>query len=516
MFRHSIPLILCTALAAGAATITGPGVCYDVGKGSFSQDPAARGTADTVLCWAASASNLIQYWQDSHYKGHAAPGTPNGLNGTTYGKPAGTRYLQVYEKFLQESAQDEGGGQALAFDWWFMDKHTEELKDARKAYYPGFSSPAYTADYLFENPTLEKFRKDLEQAFAVQGQAAGLNIWQICRTEKPGTFPSKTRFHAITCWGYETDAAGRLTALFLADSDDCAYGVFKVHVATRTTADPFTGRRFASITLYTDDDIDGYSPGEYEPNLHSLAAISTPKDMAKPAAAPNAAPAKADRVNTALTGSISAAAPIQVGNGRDLVIFSADTLKLKSAKGDSPALSVAAGSLASISALSGGGKCSVQNHGRLCLHHGDVKLKGLQNHGYLEIMQGGSVALTGVANAGRMALHGCKSAVLKGSLRNSGTLLICGKSPAAFRDTTLDSTGGTVILGQDSAGASPTTITFTAADGKSCSITSSAKAPAVLKDVTISATEIRGTSPAACIRNATISGNPQISGVKVD
>ena len=499
---------LCAALPGQAGAVFGPGVCYDVGKGSYSADARVKDTPDTVLCWAASSSNLIQYWQDSYFKAHALPGTPNGMNPQAYGDPQGTRCLNVYEKFLASSSGDEGGTQVDALNWWFKNTAIKEL-GAKEAYYTVFDAQPAAAEarsYLMEDPTPAQFREMLEKAFRFRGQAAGLYVWQINRRERPGTMPSKSRFHAITCWGYETGSSGGPTALYLSDSDDYAFGVFLVHVACREIFDPFSGMRYPSIVFYTDDAVDGYQPGEYEPNLHSACAILTSECAAKPRRMPNADPAAAPRENTCLPAGTALNADLQVGNGGNCVLLHAESLKLDAA------LRVCRGSLASVAALSAR---AVQNDGKLYLRGGANVLNGVRNNGYLECVGADSVVLHGADNPGRLALRGNKSAVVDGAdLRNRGTLLLCGKGAIRFENAALDTTGGTVLLGRDTTGCTPTALRFSDAEGHTLTITSAPNAVGELHNVRITPTAIEGAGPGAVIRHVKVSGNPKFSRVR--
>ena len=511
MNKTAIPwALLLAAPPCLAGAVFGPGVCYDVGKGSYSADARVKDTPDTVLCWAASSSNLIQYWQDSHHRALARPGTPNGVNPQTYRDPQGTRYLNVYEQFLASSTGDAGGLQVDALNWWFKNAPMKEL-GGKEAYYSAFDAQPAAAEarsYLMEEPTLAQFREMLERAFRFRGQAAGLYVWQINRRERPGTMPSKSRFHAITCWGYETNPAGEPSALYLSDSDDRAFGPFLVHVDRREIHDPFSGMRYPSIVFYTDDDVDGYQPGEFEPNLHSACAILTPEGVAKPRPMPNANPAAAARENTLLPAGAALNADLQVGNGSNCVLLHAEGLKLDAA------LRICGGSLASVAALSAR---SVQNDGKLYLRGGCNSLRSLQNNGYLECVGADTIVLRGTSNAGRLALRGNKSAVVKGgALRNSGTLLLCGSSAIRFDNAALDSAAGTVLLGQHPTGCTPTELRFTDADGHTLSITSAPNAVGELHNVTITPTAIRGHGPNAALRRVKITGNPNLINVKVD
>ena len=58
-------LLLTGALTAPAAEVWAPGVSIDGGWYDYHKTGSNDGTmADTAMCWAASASNVISWWQN--------------------------------------------------------------------------------------------------------------------------------------------------------------------------------------------------------------------------------------------------------------------------------------------------------------------------------------------------------------------------------------------------------------------------------------------------------------------
>lgn len=93
---RSVLLLLALLSAQAVADVTiASGNVYDVGKYSYrTVSGLPQAYNDTAMCWAAAASNVIQYWQDT-YGRYAAQGTPQGANDTVYTQPAGTGALAV-------------------------------------------------------------------------------------------------------------------------------------------------------------------------------------------------------------------------------------------------------------------------------------------------------------------------------------------------------------------------------------------------------------------------------------
>lgn len=236
-------LSLLAALTAQAAVTvsTTTGHVYDVGKGSYSSDENVTDKSDKELCWAAAASNLIQHWQDCYYAKHDTGETPaNGLNDNNYTSPTGTQYLAVFDAF-RDNWEDAPGLASNGFQWWFLGKDKvdadasgdlEENADPA-GYYQGIftgTTTCYVQQDLLSaadregHPQEECFRQTMDAALEKAGRGVSLGIYI---TDKDGNIGSG---HAITCWGYETNADGTLSAIYITDSDDYYYGATKVRV----------------------------------------------------------------------------------------------------------------------------------------------------------------------------------------------------------------------------------------------------------------------------------------------
>ncbi|MCI6980807.1 MAG: IdeS/Mac family cysteine endopeptidase [Akkermansia muciniphila] len=236
-----LSLLAALTVQAAVTVSTTTGHVYDVGKGFYSTDENVTDKSDSELCWAAAASNLIQHWQDYYYGKHDDGKTPpNGLNGNNYTSPTGTQYLAVFDAF-RDNWEDAGGLAGYGFQWWFLGKDkvaadaSDNLeKNADSAgYYQGIftgTTPCYVQQELLtaaERGNLSQeacFRKTMDAALGKAGQGVSLGIYIADENGEIGSG------HAITCWGYETDADGKLSAIYITDSDDRYYGATKVRV----------------------------------------------------------------------------------------------------------------------------------------------------------------------------------------------------------------------------------------------------------------------------------------------
>lgn len=237
----SLPL----TMTASADTV-GSGVFYDVGKISFSSDENAKTPegsevdSDTLYCWAAAGSNVMQYWQDTYIgKADNPASTPHTII-QGYEQPHGTDYLDIYNELLKHGKVDEAGMPDQLFRWWFKGETVTDsfdgqtIVDGQDGYYNNLtfeddvvtvSSPGWYDDI----PTFTEFVKT---AFETQGQAVTLVI--DGRDRETGEYGL---YHVISCWGYELDEQGLVSSLIVSDSDDGYFGAFKVDVTPEAMAD---------------------------------------------------------------------------------------------------------------------------------------------------------------------------------------------------------------------------------------------------------------------------------------
>lgn len=486
-----LPSILLSALVAAqmcttanADTVVASGVSYDVGKASPSYSGTNTGlTEDYLHCWATSASNVIQNWQDK-YSGNAKTGVdlPDGTVTKPAGSADGTANLEVYKTILDNSygklpdgtvAADgkgsNGGTAEEAFDWWFKNVGDSKnvLKESRQDgdYYEIFNG-LNTTETVKADPdsanwglSLDFTDAKLKDIFATAGgNGVTLEIHQTSTTEL-GT--GGCRSHSITCWGYETDNEGNISALFLSDSDDLAYGVFKAQAqhgpAFDSTLDAQWGdyglKNTTSLHMSTDDYHDGFN-GDFEVFVQNASTIATPaaatlNDGASDKAETGIAASGKVSNNTVLsTDQTISGKGVVVGtdNENTLVMLTAENgtkVSLDGAGATESGLYVEKGSLASLNnvEISNYNGSGVELEGRGYLHDGKVSITNnkADNGGaaktstYLEIEGNSQVAISG------------NSATDKGGAiynAKGGTVSIFGNDSVEFSNNTASKNGG--------------------------------------------------------------------------
>ncbi len=212
---------------------------YDANK----ENPNAA-DGDNDLCWAASASNLIAWWQDKY---RTPADVPDGVD-------------SIWATYKNAATDDTGGDIHAAFQWWLTGVYvpTNDEEDARSIFAQASTSvlPAFEGYYyeeygeemmrLWPNFELERWEYSLESFFCINDRAPVTSeniislVLQGCGMGLGLAQDNNAGFgHAITLWGIEyDDSTHDISRLWLTDSDDKQYnfgqdGLFMVDVTTR-------------------------------------------------------------------------------------------------------------------------------------------------------------------------------------------------------------------------------------------------------------------------------------------
>ncbi len=211
---------------------------YDVNK-------VGMGTnGDINMCWAAAASNIIQWWQDRYVAaGNTLPAQAVTGPGTTY-------ELALMEVFHQQWNNEKGGQVVEAVPWYFEGKYYGATASAGSQAFPlQENSGGYFKDvwndilphlyheytYMFGMYT-NLYAGDFNN-YELWGNGSGLQgkarlkyftdlVVQfidrgIASLTVSLSSDLRTLHHATTIWGYEIDhETGLLTRLWITDSDD--------------------------------------------------------------------------------------------------------------------------------------------------------------------------------------------------------------------------------------------------------------------------------------------------------
>lgn len=153
---------------------------------------------DNDLCWAASASNIIHWWQKQY---EIPEGTPEGE--------------KIWETF-KASFTNAGGSPHRAFKWWLNGTYYEEYNGT--AQLKNSTTGGYYSHLMYKDET--------DYVNNPNGYYAALSKTIIDFLKSGcGVTLALSFGHEVTLWGIEYDPSNNvITKMWLTDSDDYAKG----------------------------------------------------------------------------------------------------------------------------------------------------------------------------------------------------------------------------------------------------------------------------------------------------
>ncbi len=216
-----IVLLLASTFLAQADTVWAPGVTSESGSFDYVKERGSEYTNDdSKMCWAASASNIISWWQ-----------TQNAANLSGVNLPT-NKDTSPWDIF-RILCKNDGGNPSYAFNWW-INGNTNGIPwdaDNTKLYQQwekgGFLKDVYSTSVVPTFIAGSNSSSDTHKAAAIVGALQdGFALTLEVGTSGESGVPSS---HAITLWGveYKVDDKGniQLTQAYITDSDDGADGI---------------------------------------------------------------------------------------------------------------------------------------------------------------------------------------------------------------------------------------------------------------------------------------------------
>lgn len=245
------------SIVAEQAPDTGKTVVFAEGVSPTSgwYDVNKKGTGvngDINMCWAASASNIIQWWQDRYVaKGNALPsGAITGAGSTgIYSDLSFSYQLALMDLFHQGWDNSNGGSVSQAVTWYFEGRDimnemsVEYTARPLSGYSGGYFKDIWNSQILpntYHEYEYVVIQDVIEYNDLISQEFLGYSTWQtsdnclktfsdmvveyISRGVTSLTIslsPNGGLLHATTLWGYEIDnTTGLLTKIWITDSDD--------------------------------------------------------------------------------------------------------------------------------------------------------------------------------------------------------------------------------------------------------------------------------------------------------
>lgn len=200
---------------------------------------------DRSLCWAATAANMLAWWQAQQMPFHPQEAEPRGIS-------------SIWQT-LRDSFQDGGGETYNTLVWWF---NGSKLPAAMKrtdygmgigGYYRQHASVCgadFPAPFILQETPRQGMSERIKELLC-NGYAIGIGIRRIDREKKILPY-----WHMLSLWGIEYDEETRcITRVYLTDSDDIAgewphyqHGLFAADVTEQPVVDE-KGDTFTGLTL---------------------------------------------------------------------------------------------------------------------------------------------------------------------------------------------------------------------------------------------------------------------------
>ena len=191
-FIGSLVLILTLVLTSTLPALADTFFIYNQYGGTW-QDANKTGNDDSLMCWAAAASNILAWggWGTSQYNSAQS----------------------IFQDFVSHWTNNTGYP-SWAWNWWFTGSgpifNFNSYPDIAGG---GDSYPTLNFSNYFSGTSSGNLMAAIDLALH-QGQG----VTMIIGNGSGGS-------HAVTAWGYDDSAPGSYTDIYITDSDDGYYGL---------------------------------------------------------------------------------------------------------------------------------------------------------------------------------------------------------------------------------------------------------------------------------------------------
>lgn len=184
---------------------------YDCNKINMAGDP------DGSMCWAATASNMIYWWLDQNADNIRRFGKYIGP--TAYNSSTSCAVFDYFKRYFV----NEGRNTLFGLNWFFVGRLS--MPNGGNFFSDVFSDVADVVDGV----TANEFNSRMKQAFTDK-EAIGFYVKMM------------GSYHEMSIWGADFDENGRISAVYITDSNDLS----QEEITPSVSAD---GRRFIPVGL---------------------------------------------------------------------------------------------------------------------------------------------------------------------------------------------------------------------------------------------------------------------------
>ena len=263
-------------------TVWAQNVSQESGWNDVNKASLQLGHTEALMCYAASASNLLAWWQQIYYEANLTSSTP----------PTST---EIWQKFVDNNqAIDRGGDTLAAMNWWITGVYAPLNEDGSdwaseddpiwqrfygtheafaSLYAEDGTTPALTLAYPY-NPEEQYFydlhglqQSDLDDLLILtwlydSAEPSEFDVDFVEILEEGGGITlsihsdAKTDLaHAITLWGVTYDENNQVAGLWLTDSDDFDEETDGLFYAEVSVSEKDGRLFFKDEELYGSDDV---------------------------------------------------------------------------------------------------------------------------------------------------------------------------------------------------------------------------------------------------------------------
>ncbi len=215
-------------------------------------DADKSGTGDTQLCWAAADANMLAWWQQQYgvtdFSSSDVPESADDIFAVFRQNWANVSGREEYGLTWWISGASENG----SYGTYFADNYTGSGEQG--AYYAPHYDAAATSALVKEVSLTGADAEQLARDWAAVYAAGGIISLGVYSSVSGSTLVGG---HALTVWGFATDAAGRLSSITVTDSDDkvdsavtlsLAYNVTKGYYQIAQSGSNLNGRLLGDYT----------------------------------------------------------------------------------------------------------------------------------------------------------------------------------------------------------------------------------------------------------------------------
>lgn len=173
---------------------------------------------DSQMCWAATAANMISWWQ--HWDENNSALAPQGA-------------LNIYDRIKADYGQNlADSGAVVGLEWWF-NGGSDDLYDFVSAQSWHYGQTVFS-DNTFKGfyPSLnwgwyDNVKSDTSSLSYSSVYSSLVSSFNSSQAVGLGIFPTNGLGHSITLWGIEYDSDTQtISKLYVTDSDDYGTGLF--------------------------------------------------------------------------------------------------------------------------------------------------------------------------------------------------------------------------------------------------------------------------------------------------